>query len=130
MELCNMKTLEQVAGQFEFTNGAYGFLAGVKWQKEKSKTNNIEKIYIVGYSKGSYSDYQEINIFATSKKSTATKYVTRFNKILKQLEEDNKKFEKPNDFMNWIKDDCFQYYRRWSEVREINNAFWEELKLR
>jgi hypothetical protein len=88
------------------------------------------KIYIVGYSKGSYSDYQEINIFATSKKSTATKYVTRFNKILKQLEEDNKKFEKPNDFMNWIKDDCFQYYRRWSEVREINNAFWEELNLR
>jgi hypothetical protein len=88
------------------------------------------KIYIVGYSKGSYSDYREINIFATSKKSIAIKYVTRFNKILKQLEEDNKRFESPDCVMNWIKDDCHQYYRRWYEVREINNAFWEELGLR
>lgn len=37
MELYNIETIEQAAEQYEFTNGAYGFKAGAKWQKEQDK---------------------------------------------------------------------------------------------
>jgi hypothetical protein len=30
------ETLEEVAEQFEYTNGIYGFKQGVKWQQERS----------------------------------------------------------------------------------------------
>lgn len=63
MELCNMKTLEQVAGQFEFTNGAYGFLAGVKWQQEQIY-NHIKELYdnenTIGFSKKAYAQCLDI----------------------------------------------------------------------
>jgi len=90
------------------------------------------KIYIVKYSLGSYDDYREEIIFVTIKKSTATKYVTRFNKILKQLEESNKKLEKVESYgWTWIKDKYAKnFYRRWSTVREINRAYWEESEIR
>lgn len=89
-------------------------------------------VYIVKYSRGSYDDYREEIIFATIKKSTATKYVTRFNKILKQLEESNKKLEKVESYgRTWIKDKYAEnFYRRWSTVREINRAYWEQLEIR
>ena len=41
------------------------------------------KIYIVKYYGGSYEDYYETIIFATTNKSKAYKYRTRFNQILK-----------------------------------------------
>jgi hypothetical protein len=90
------------------------------------------KIYIVKYSLGTYDDYREEIIFATIKKTIATKYVTRFNKVLKQLEEDNKRFEKVESYgLSWIKDKYAKnFYRRWSTVREINKAFWEESEIR
>lgn len=90
------------------------------------------KIYIVKYSLRRYDDYREEIIFVTVKKSTATKYVTRFNKILKQLEESNKKLEKVESCgWTWIKDKYAEnFYRRWSTVREINRAYWEESEIR
>jgi len=47
----------------------------------------MDKIYLVKYCGGSYDDFYIVTIFATTKKSTATKYVTRFNKILKKWKE-------------------------------------------
>ena len=92
----------------------------------------MKKIYIVKYSRGSYDDCSEEIIFATLKKSTATKYVTRFNKILKQLEESNKKLEKVDSYgWTWIKDKYAKnFWRRWSTVRDINIAFCEETEIR
>jgi len=91
----------------------------------------MKPIYIVKYSRGSYDDYREENIFVTTKKSTATKYVTRFNKILNILEQNNKKFEKLENGWPWIAEKyCENYYRRWSTIRDINKAFWEQSEIR
>ena len=38
--------------------------------------------YLVRYSGGSYDDYYSAVVFVTNKKSTATKYCTKFNKLL------------------------------------------------
>ena len=89
----------------------------------------MKTIYIVRYSTGSYSDYREINIFATTVKSKAIKYVTRFNKILNDLQENNKRFEDKSSY-NWIKDEYSDYYMRWYQVRETNRAFWEQIEIR
>jgi hypothetical protein len=90
----------------------------------------MEKIYIVKYSEGYYSDYREHNLFATTKKSIATKYITRFNNLLKQLEKRNKIFESEN-YGNWISDEYSdKFYRSWYKVRETNPAFWQEIKLK
>lgn len=87
-----------------------------------------DKLYIVKYSKGSYT---EINLFVTNKKSTATKYVTKFNKLLKKLELDFKKFEDTKLGMSWIADKYVEkHYRKWSKVREINRSWWEEIEIR
>lgn len=88
-------------------------------------------IYIVKYSTGCYSDYSEYTIFATTKKSTATKYVTRFNNILNKLEILNKNFESKDTYNNWIADKYTdKYYRRWYLVRNTNEAYWEQIKIR
>ena len=89
----------------------------------------MEKIYIVKYSEGCYSDYTEHNLFATTKKSIAIKYVTRFNNLLKQLEKRNKIFEIEGS--NWISDEYSdKFYRSWYAVNETNKAFWQEIKLK
>lgn len=88
-------------------------------------------MYIVKYSTGSYSDYREIDIFVTLKKSKATKYVTKFNKILKKYKDHYKQYEEPMvESMNWIKDIHIQYYERWSMLNETNNCFWIEIEER
>ena len=56
------------------------------------------KIYIVKYTKGNY-EYSEVNtIFATTKKSVATKYATRYNKMLKKWKEHYRQYETDNHF--------------------------------
>ncbi len=40
-----MNTILEEAEQYEFTNGKYGFIAGVKWQQEQDKIKNKEKTY-------------------------------------------------------------------------------------
>ena len=42
------ETLEEVAEQFEYTNGVYGFKQGVKWQQEQD-----QNVYLNGYVDGS-----------------------------------------------------------------------------
>lgn len=90
-----------------------------------------DKIYIVKYSEGSYEDYLENIIFATINKSTATKYVTRYNKILKKWTEYYSQFEEIKSGINWIKKEFVETkYNRWNYLRELNGCFWEEVKIR
>ena len=88
-------------------------------------------MYIVKYSHGSYADYGTTDIFITDKKSKATKYVTKFNKLLKKWKKYYDQYcdKKFSSFL-WIKDEHIQYYNRWSSLREVNTAYWEEIEVR
>lgn len=90
-----------------------------------------DKIYIVRYSGGDYDGRYEVNIFATDKKTTATKYVTRFNKILKKWKEHYKQYERDDLIMKWIKDEYLDlYFDRWDKLRNIDKCYWNEMELR
>lgn len=58
-----------------------------------SQTSVMTSYYLVRYSGGSYEDAFDVVVFATNKKSTATKYCTKFNKLLKKWQNYYKQFE-------------------------------------
>ena len=107
-------------------------------QQMKSKVvqrllDDMEKeiVYIVSYSRGSYEDHKEIIIFATTKKSKATKYVTKFNRILKKWQEYYKQYETNEVGISWLKEEHVQkYFDRWYELRQVNYCYWEQIELR
>ena len=91
----------------------------------------MKKIYIVKYSGGSYEDYYTIDIFITDNKSNATKYVKKFNKLLKKWNKYYEQFEEDKFGMKWIKDEYVeQHYNRWSSLKNINNCYWHEIEVR
>ena len=91
----------------------------------------MKKMYIVRYCGGSYDDWYEDNVFVTTKKSTATKYVTKFNKILKKWKEHYKQYEGKEFGMDWIKDEYVeQHFHRWNSLRKITECYWDEIELR
>lgn len=90
-------------------------------------------MYIVKYSTGSYDDYGVTDIFITDKKSIATKYVTKFNSILKKWNNYYKQFEETpyEGSCGWIKDEFSeQYFWRWHRLKETNKCWWEEIEVR
>ena len=89
------------------------------------------KMYIVKYSSGSWDDYGETNIFISSTKDKATKYVSKFNRILKKYKKYYSKFEEYEDGMIWIKDKYIKkYFTRWYKIRNINKCWYEEIEVR
>jgi len=95
------------------------------------KLDNMKKMYIVRYCGGSYDDCYEANVFVTNKKATATKYVTKFNKVLKKWKEHYKQYEGKEFGMVWIKDEYLeQHFDRWNSLRNINKCYWNEIELR
>ncbi|GAG31669.1 unnamed protein product, partial [marine sediment metagenome] len=65
----------------------------------------MSRAYIVKYSGGTYDDYYEHNVFVSVNKSKATKYVTKFNNILKKWKDYYAQFEyKKGHSIAWIKD--------------------------
>jgi len=89
-----------------------------------------DSIYIVSYKTGYYEDRNVVTIFATTKKSTATKYVTKFNKLVKKWYNYYKQFT----HMKWgvpsMKEEYMQYYDRWNQLSDISYCYWKEVKLR
>jgi hypothetical protein len=86
---------------------------------------NSDKIYLVSYFRNDY----EVTVFVTSKKSTATKYVTRFNKILKKWKNYYKQFEDMTiPFIPWVNDPAKFY--RWDMLRNIQNCRYTEIPVR
>jgi hypothetical protein len=97
----------------------------------KSKLNIMKKMFIVKYSFGSYEDHHVVIIFATTKKSTATKYVTKFNRILKKWKKHYSQYEQNDTGLNWIKEEYIEkYFDRWHCLRNINRCYYEEVPLR
>jgi len=91
----------------------------------------MKKIYIVRYCGGSYDDWYESNVFVTDKKTTATKYVTKFNKTLKKWKNHYKQFEGKELGWNWIKEEYVeQHFNRWNSLQNIKNCYWSEIEFR
>ena len=87
-------------------------------------------MYIVSYCGGSYDDWYEVNIFVTNKKAAATKYVTKFNKMLKKWKEHYKQYEEKKNGIEWIKDEYVeQHFDRWNVLQNINKCYWSEIEL-
>ena len=54
------ETLEEVAEQFEYTNGVYGFKQGVKWQQERSYSEEEVLEILFELSCNSDTDKEEV----------------------------------------------------------------------
>ena len=91
----------------------------------------MSKIYMVSYSGGSYDDFYTANIFVTTNKATATKYVTRFNKLLKKWKKHYSQYES-NDFgMRWISPEhSVKHFNRWHSLYNVDRCYYEELEVR
>lgn len=91
----------------------------------------MRKMYVVKYSSGSYDDYTTVNIFVTDKKATATKYVTRFNELLKKWKHYFSQFESSEYGIRWLKKEYEEsHFTRWDRVRNINKCYWDEIEAR
>jgi len=92
----------------------------------------MNKIYVVKYCGGSYDDYYNVIIFATAKKSIATKYVTKFNRILKNWKEYYKQFEEDSELgFGWIKKEYVEsHFNRWYNLQNITKCYYEEIQVR
>ena len=88
-------------------------------------------MYLVKYCGGSYEDHYIRVLFVTAKKSTATKYVTKFNKILKKWTNYYKQYESDDHYSSWIKDEhAEKYFDRWWQLRNITRCYWDEIEVR
>jgi hypothetical protein len=97
----------------------------------KEQNQNTKTMYIVKYYGGSYEDSYTRIVFVTDKKSTATKYVTRFNKILKKWKEHYSQYEEQSiPSFKWIKDTFNHKFPRWYALSNVTKAYWEEIEVR
>jgi hypothetical protein len=91
----------------------------------------MDKIYLVKYYGGSYDDYYNAVVFATFKKSKATKYCTKFNRILKKWKEYYSQYEEDKYGFKWIKDEFTnKYFDRWHSLRNYTKCYYEEITVR
>ena len=87
--------------------------------------------YLVRYCGGSYDDYYSAVIFVTNKKSTATKYCSKFNKALKRWKDYYKQFETDKFGMKWIADEHVEkHFDRWNSLQNITKCYYEEVSFR
>ena len=91
----------------------------------------MSKMYIVRYYGGSYDDWYTNNVFVTDKKSKATKYVTKFNKMLSKWKEHYKQYEDVEFGSAWIKDEYVElYFDRWNSLQNITKSYIDEIDFR
>ena len=87
--------------------------------------------YLVRYYGGSYDDYYNAVVFVTNKKSTATKYCSRFNKALKKWKTYYEQFETDKFGMKWIADEHVEkHFNRWNRLQNITKCYYEEVSFR
>ena len=103
----------------------------------KSKTPQLPQTavmtsyYLVRYYGGSYDDYYNAVIFATNKKSTATKYCTKFNKLLKKWKNYYKQYETKEYGMSWLAQEHIEkHFMRWNRLQKISRCYYEVVSVR
>lgn len=98
---------------------------------QNKQTDINTSYYLVKYYGGGWDDNYEVDIFVTNKKSKATKYVTKFNRILKKWKKYYKQFETVKCGIQWISDEYVQkHYDRWNKLRNITRCYYEEVEFR
>jgi hypothetical protein len=104
----------------------------IKPETQSCQTSVMTSYYLVRYSGGSYEDAFDVVVFATNKKSTATKYCTKFNKLLKKWQTHYKQFEtKKYGIMTWIADEHIDTkFYRWNKLQKISRCYYEEVSVR
>lgn len=96
------------------------------------KTRVMTSYYLVKYYGGSYEDSFDAVVFVTNKKSTATKYCTKFNKMLKKWQDYYKQFEtRKYGIMTWIADEHIDTkFCRWNQLNKISKCCYVEVSVR
>ncbi len=89
-----------------------------------------DKIFLVRYCGGSYEDYYDNVIFATTRKSKAQKYTRKFNNILKKWKQYYEQFETDRLGIKWLDNEHTDKYERWHSLRNITKCYVEEIKVR
>jgi len=101
--------------------------------KEKINPKNYvsNKYYLIKYCGGwDIEDRYSTVIFVTDKKSIATEYCAKFNKILKKWKDYYKQFETKGGF-RWIeKEHADKHFDRWYNLRNIKECYYEEVFFR
>ena len=89
------------------------------------------KAYTVGYSVGSYDDYREVTVFITLDKKKATRWCTKFNKMMKKWKLYYDQYTKDVG-LKWYDADKYGYkfYARWHELYKLNSASYNEYEIR
>jgi len=90
---------------------------------------SFNKMYVVKYSKGSYDDYHELDIFVTADKQVVDKYIEKFNKRLDYWKEYMNSFKDEYGYRDDKKCTTAISYRYY-DVVDIGYAFVEEVELR
>lgn len=94
-------------------------------------TPNKGNCYVVKYCGGSKDDYYTAVIFVTNKKSTATKYCSKFNKALKKWKAYYEQFETDEFGIKWIADEYVEkHFNRWNSLQNIIRCYYEEVEIR
>jgi len=92
--------------------------------KTEKKMTDKQIVYLVKYSKGSYDDYFETNIFVTADKKKAKAYIKKANKLLGRTKKWLRNYEKQHVYMpSWFVD-------RWLQISGINKFFIEKVQIR
>ena len=100
-------------------------------KKSSGKSNINTKYYLIQYYGGSYDDYYTTIVFVTNKKSIATKYVTKFNRILKKWKKHYEQFETNRFGSKWIADEHIEkHFDRWHSLRNISKCYYQEVSYR
>ncbi|RLD69236.1 MAG: hypothetical protein DRI95_00660 [Bacteroidetes bacterium] len=89
-----------------------------------------KKMYLIEYYGGSYDDFYTVKIFATANKTTATKYVTKFNKLLKKWKKYYSKYEEDSFGIKLFAEKYIDYYDRYSALENITKCYYYEIKTR
>lgn len=88
-------------------------------------------IYIVKYHGGGYDDAYIATIFVTEKKSTAEKYCTRFNTMLKKWKDYYSQFCNTDyGFEQMNPEHIKTKFGRWLALQRVTKCYWEEIEVR
>ena len=106
-------------------------MSKLKTETQLPQTIVMTSYYLVRYSGGDYEDAFDKIIFVTNKKSTATKYCTKFNKLLKKWQDHYKQFEtKKYGIMMWLADEHIDKFSRWNKLQKMNRCYYEVVSVR
>jgi len=85
-----------------------------------------KEIYIVKYNFGHSLDNDAAILFVTDSEKKAKNYCKKFNRILRKWQ----KYFNQFDDCDWLKDEHFNKFERWYQLRMIDRCFYNKIELR